>query len=237
MEIQPVKKYPKPSYPDKEEANNNPKMLKQVPYAWRKKPLVTAAVIATFITGICKMDDISFKGAGFSDDLSVPFFEYGNGRGSFGCMSVAAPVFLSEEEARQVILEEALKYGLSFKDNKTIKTKIPVTYLSENKMDLIKGKLELDGYDETGIGFEFVSKEDYLKFNTVNDEMLSSVVSYNIKDAAKAISDNIDNTAVFYDPISYDSEKYRYGTEEESKELLRKQVKDFIEWLIGQGVI
>jgi hypothetical protein len=50
-----------------------------------------------------------------SNDPNVsPVFIHGRGRGSYGCVSVAPPSFLSEDEAFEVIQREAQKYGLVF---------------------------------------------------------------------------------------------------------------------------
>lgn len=66
--------------------------------------------------------------------LVAPIFEHGSGRGSFGCDSVAPPSFISEEEAFQVVEEEAKNYGISFeKPGKELKNiKLPDTNLYPN---------------------------------------------------------------------------------------------------------
>jgi len=52
--------------------------------------------------------------AGIPASLVAPIFRHGAGHGSFGCKAVNPPVFLSEDEARQVIIEEGETGGLSF---------------------------------------------------------------------------------------------------------------------------
>jgi hypothetical protein len=42
----------------------------------------------------------------------APIFEHGEGRGATGCVVVTFPVFLSEEEAMQVIREELAEHGI-----------------------------------------------------------------------------------------------------------------------------
>jgi len=42
----------------------------------------------------------------------APIFKHGEGRGATGCVVTAPPVFLSEEEAMQIIREELAKHGV-----------------------------------------------------------------------------------------------------------------------------
>ncbi|OPZ85660.1 MAG: hypothetical protein BWY74_03850 [Firmicutes bacterium ADurb.Bin419] len=111
------------------------------------------------------------------------------------------------------------------------------------------GDLELDGYDENKkIAFEFVSVSDF-KGWTGDSDVWCSVESYNCLEASKilreGIMDKTDNKyiGVFYDPIARISidnlqniDSPDKGTEL-SKELLRQQVNDFLEWLQSQNVI
>ena len=51
----------------------------------------------------------------------APIFEHGTGRGADGCVVVSPPVFLSEEEAVQVIREELAKQGIKLKEGIRLK--------------------------------------------------------------------------------------------------------------------
>jgi hypothetical protein len=44
--------------------------------------------------------------------IVAPIFKHGEGRGATGCVVIAPPVFLSEEEALQIIREELIKHGI-----------------------------------------------------------------------------------------------------------------------------
>lgn len=48
--------------------------------------------------------------------IVAPIFEHGKGRGLTGCIVVSPPVFLSEEEAMQIVREELGKHGIQLKE-------------------------------------------------------------------------------------------------------------------------
>ncbi len=183
--------------------------------------------------------------------LDIPIFAHGTGRGSYGCESVAPPVFLSEEEAMQVIQEECAAQGIDISGQKTISGTFPATStlpeaVSGGASDqTYTGDLSLDGYSEAlGIGVEFVSTDDILDWQT-GTEMHATVDEYNLKGTAQRLADCTDNVAVFYDPMAADyndftgsnEESYMETGKEQSLEELREQVRDFLRWLKAQGVI
>lgn len=116
MDIKPVKKYKTPKYPDMQALINNPELLRQIPKRWKKSAFVNAAfsTLLIFTLTSCRGREVSGTSQVERKALVAPVFDHGNGRGSFGCMSIAPPSFLSEEEAFQVIQEEGKKYGISF---------------------------------------------------------------------------------------------------------------------------
>ena len=183
--------------------------------------------------------------------LDIPIFAHGTGRGSYGCESVAPPVFLSEEEAMQVIAEECAAQGIDISGQKTISGTFPATStlpvaISDSDSDkTYTGDLTLDGYSEKlGIGIEFVSTDDIKDWRS-NPRSISTVDEYDLKGTAQRLVDCTDNVAVFYDPTADDyndftgsnEESYVESSREKSLEELREQVRDFLQWLKGQGVI
>lgn len=234
-----IKSYGTPGYPVKEEAMGSPDLLKALPKRWHAKPVICILLAFTAASGLCACSKIQQPGT------ATPIFEHGAGRGSYGCESVAAPVFLSEEEAAQVIREEALLQGVDFSGTKSIHGEFPATSLysyieKESDPGTRWGTLELDGYDETlGIGFEYVSKQDVIDWQK-DDKIKASVEGYDIKGTAERLADAVDNIAVFYDPTAvedFDSSISRDELKEQMKERLREQVRDFLTWLAGEGVI
>jgi len=183
----------------------------------------------------------------------------------YGCVSVAPPVFLSEEEAYAVITQIAQAEGLHFvvRDHSMNQVPVPRTslYYGGEEREPIRGyttgDLVLDGYDEsTGIGFEFVSSAD-IKEWAVEERPGSSVDCYDFAETARALQQGIAESAdsatvaVFYEPGSdsrdervqsiLDKTKNYYERGRELKELakedLREQVRDFIAWLRAEGII
>jgi len=186
----------------------------------------------------------------------APIFHHGEGRGAFGCISVIAPVFLTEDEARQVITEEASAAGVHFKDaGKAIAAvERPLTYNSELVFDARtrepkarRSRLTLDGTDpQRNVSFEFISSQDMKEWEIEEYYgVSSSVYEYGGRDAAEFLQKGLAKIhtdgaiAVFYDPVS------TYGMENQSEaeareravEELRRQVRDFLSWLKTQGII
>ena len=189
--------------------------------------------------------------AGDAATLDIPIFAHGTGRGSYGCESVAPPVFLSEEEAMQVIEEECAAQGIDLSGQKTISGTFPATStlpeaVSGGASDqTYTGDLSLDGYSEDlGIGVEFVSTDDILDWKA-DTGMAATVEEFDLKGTAQRLADCTDNVAVFYDPTADDDldftgsneESYVESSREQSLEELRAQVRDFLQWLKAQGVI
>lgn len=184
-------------------------------------------------------------------DLTIPVFEHGTGRGSYGCVSVAPPVFLSEEEALQVITEEAAAQGVHFTAAKTISGTFPATSTTPGTQSpgSYQGELKLDGYDAAlEIGVEFVSQQDVADWNQPEEGVWASVEQFDMLDTAQRLSEAAPGVAVFYDPTSQDyqdfeqvysnqEDAYVAAQKEKSIEDLRAQVRDFLQWLAAQGVI
>lgn len=200
---------------------------------------------------VASTEDSSQDSANDPTPLDIPIFAHGTGRGSYGCESVAPPVFLSEEEAMQVIEEECAAQGIDLSGQKTISGTFPATStlpeaISGGASDqTYTGDLSLDGYsDDLGIGVEFVSTDDILDWKT-DTGMAATVEEFDLKGTAQRLADCTGNVAVFYDPTAdndldftgSNEESYVESSREQSLEELRAQVRDFLQWLKAQGVI
>lgn len=195
-------------------------------------------------------------------------------------MSVAPPVYLSEEEAAKLIAEEALSAGVKFETAgdlpSLVSDRLPTTSgstIKESKKDeyVRSGTLALDGYDSRlGLAFEFVSKDDVVEWRDKNDKITSTVELFDALDTAKRLSEAVSRTAVFYDPMGRSgesvkeyiresdalmeelvgqpdavyaermaelSERWEKRWRAEAEENLRLQVRDFLAWLAGEGII
>jgi hypothetical protein len=138
----------------------------------------------------------------------------------FGCEVINPPVFLSEDEARQVIQEEAKRAGLDFAPNAlTIKdATVPVTEPyscprigvgpepqarpTSQTRDLV-----LDGFDRThNVGYELVSYRNFNAWNDKNPQCRSSVTVSDLKGTADSLRIGLKSAAetpwlgVFYEP-------------------------------------
>ena len=275
IQLEPLHHYHSEHYPTKEQVSLHPELLRIVPRRWANNPVVLTALGLVLSAGLTAcgtasqsiLPDNSAPAAsdetGASDQpiadnssndpepLDIPIFAHGTGRGSYGCESVAPPVFLSEEEAMQVIAEECAAQGIDISGEKTISGTFPATStlpeaISGSDSDkTYTGDLKLDGYSEDlGIGAEFVSTDDIIDWQ-VETEMHATVDEYDLKGTAQRLVDCTEGVAVFYDPTADDyreftgsnEESYVESSKEQSLEELREQVRDFLQWLKGQGVI
>ena len=262
MEITPLRDYPRPEYPTAAAFHQNGRRLFHfIPRRWRFVKTLGSVLAFTILSGLCACSVQDGEGQNSTDktaSVAVPLFVHGEGRGSYGCESVAPPVYLSEDEAAQVIRETAKEYGLSFTGEGTVSgDALPYTNLFGKIDETYKGELPLDGYDEaTGLGYLFVSRNDVAAWQK-DIGVYASVETYDMKGTAEKLSDTVKNTAVFYDPgtdsalldeyfLHADTEDpyseenlqaYAAAQKAQAEEKLRAQVMDFIAWLQAQGII
>lgn len=260
LEIEPVPFYKEPKYPTKAVVLMNPAILSALPQRWKSLPSMCLALTLTLSTGLYGCAKEPPRDEDDSDKdlrVSVPFFAHGEGRGAYGCVMVAPAVYLSEEEALQIIQEEAEAKGIHFDDTKTIRSMhFPATniYHGDTEYETREGSIELDGYDsDLQIGFEYISEEDVFEWAKETDSW-SSVTEYDMHGTAERLSKVVKNTAVFYDPGAdidafemdweADSEtwqayedQYKSEQKELMQENLRAQVRDFLDWLSAEGII
>lgn len=270
MDVKPVKRYRVPAYPTRLEVLADPDILaNNVPHNWHQNA-VTAAALGVFLAAnACAHTDPGSKPSHPKAAVVAPIFEHGSGRGSTGCIAIAPPVFLSEEEALQVITEELTGAGLEVTATDVVWDKVKITQREEHyrqvgndwKQDVsdIPGRGEPLSADITDdkhrVAVEYVSMSDYFRLGGPASNF--SVQGYDFKAVATGVAKVVAKKGpgvyfgAFYDPVvdvdrsQFESEKDRRKREEqvqaqgeiEAKRLLRLQVKDFVDWLKGQGVI
>ena len=188
--------------------------------------------------------------------IVAPIFEHGEGMAVTGCVVIAPPVFLTEEEGRQIIIEELRKAGviLSAHDVQLndIRMKRLTTLVSERdgKIEWSEGEVEvscplvIDLVDpDRHVAAQYISKGDCRFFN--DSRFASTVQKFNFKDNAGRLADAIKRdgkghfVGVFYDPgnRAWPDKAARNGAETASRDQLRQQVRDFAEWLRQRRVI
>ena len=211
---------------------------------------VTLGVPTRVPTGMTLGKDITI-----SANKIVPLFEYGDGIGSFGCVSVAAPYFMSEDEAFAILQAAFAEAGVALNAEapEIKKATLPVTnrfnFVSDDKsLKTQKGTLAPDG-TVSGIPMEFVSIADVKAWESLNDNgMWASVEQYEMKKAAQVLAKNNAGLVVFYDPVvkvgmEWNNEeneergwlKNEQEAHAESERLLRQQVQAFVAWLNTEG--
>lgn len=290
MKIQPMKKFRTPIYPTRLAVQSDSGLLlNHMPPVWKKTAVI--ASLAAFLLSVNEGESRE-KAA-----RVAPIFEHGEGRGAMGCVMIVPPVFLSEEEALQIIQEELSKanvelpiqdfriHGVDIQKKREIRPKSATEVENLNKTPYF---CDIANASQ-GIAIEFVSQEEYFDLGGIKNEWISSQ-DYDFKEIASQLAKQVKMKAknlhfgCFYDPFtriptepvlknhrevsqkieeirmkrrsqndppSYDdpaikeiSDNYckwiRAKEDEaklESKRLLRLQVKDFTDWLKGQGVI
>jgi hypothetical protein len=174
----------------------------------------------------------------------APVFAHGEGRGASGCVVMSPPVFISEDEAIKIILDKLRAEGYNFSRENCPVFSFKVLPLA-NECDEPKGKakieLKMDAYNANSQwAIQYISTKDFYKFK--NDDCWSSVSSYDTKQAAEIINQELKkqkktNAVVFYDPITRadDWDKYEI-TKKEAGNLLLAQVNDFINWLKANSI-
>ena len=264
MEIKPIKNAKQPQYPTIELFIKHPELLSRaVPNNWVKNKFVATSLAAFLLSGSGEIkaqtgEKVEVVETSNSQKLAespqkkkqnnnnvinvAPVFAHGEGSGATGCIVMSPPVFLSEDEALNIILKALSLEGynnFSATNVPTYSLKVPNLANSdrcEQKMTTIK--LRTDAYDKKSKwAIQFISADDFSKFIT-DDGCQSSVMRYKTKLAAEAVRNELllkkeTNAVVFYDPVLKNRGSIN-GLEiakNEAKEMLIQQVYDFIDWL------
>ena len=259
LKSNPMDSYKNPQYPTKIQVYEDPDLLKKyMPPLWRRNAQV-AGLATLFMVASCQSNKSILKSDLASDAAAVvaPIFEYGEGRGSVGCEVINPPVFLSEEEAMQVISEQLTKTGFKISQTNVSLENLTIYHGTRVEWDddfrnptYHKGDLKplnVDLYDEDQkIAVEFVSKSDSQDFGVNSDDVFISVESYDFETMADSLATEVKTHGkgvyfgAFYDPMAgaVDGDYWNFESRRNvSKQYLQNQVKDFINWLKAQGVM
>jgi hypothetical protein len=279
LKSKPLRRHPLPAYPTKLQALADPDLLaKHLPPAWLSRAEIAGTVgvfLAANVAGCSPHSPSpgqSGSGAtGTKAAIVAPIFDHGEGYAYDGCVVVARPVFLSEEEAISAINEELALSGLNLPERHIEVPSVAIRGVKyEQRYDWIAGKpgaelvtvagpLDLDLRDPNKkIGITYVSQDECLRLGLNRPDRFGS----DLRSAAANVAESVRRQgpdmcfAVFYDPVTTHASPgmRRYFKEDpssktpppfeeldaaklESKRLLRLQVKDFVDWLKGQGMI
>lgn len=276
MKIKPVKKSKKPNYPTIELYINNPVLLsKNVPENWLKNSCVATSLATFILLGSPKIkvqascinteitDKIDYNQNDsikeiIKDSVKIaPIFAHGEGSGSTGCVVMSPPVFISENEAKELIFKRLKKEGFNLKIENTDTIQFKSKQIDQIKeYPEINFVIKMDAYDSLlNFAIIYVSKEDYKNFVDIENWSRWSVKSYQTKKAAELIRNGFiengkTNAVVFYEPLrtgnKYTSrelmelelkgESYELIERNFSKQLLLEQVEDFIKWIKQENI-
>ncbi len=260
LTVEPLLSYGPPKYPVKERALAHPELLASTPSRWKGSPALCAALALTVSVGL--------GGCAKQPGGRVRLFARGDGIvrvyvGEGWVGMIQPPAFLSEQEAGQIIREEAEARGIRFgaEGTKTLSGYFPMTEFQLDSPGIPEGEtwqgdLALDGYDaEKGVGFEYISKTDIEQWSKTNvraDDRTSSI--YDFSNAglllSRSIREQMDEDwgriGILYDPgtvyvktdgAALSEEEYQRIQREFKIGQLRLQVRDFLDWLAVQGII
>jgi hypothetical protein len=261
MRIQPVDSYHSPQIPTRDYVDDNPEILNHIPRRWMSDAVVLTALAGTvMLMSTCK-NNASQRNTSVSK--IAPIFNHGRGivteksRPRFVPGMMPPPTFsmLGEDEAREIIRDEASKFDIHFDTSDKLQKMIKVPTVANKQKTHKKAVVQLDGRDsKRHIYFEVIAGMDP---ETLRDSkiLLPKIDVYDTKGVANKLHKILRKESprgiygIFYDPIVDHSdvadstntpEKYWKADKQaiaKAKQLLRAQVKDFIKWLKTQGVI
>jgi hypothetical protein len=224
MKSKPVRKYPNPKYPTRLEMITRPSLFhRHQPPAWRKWPELTGAAGLFLLADTARLPaaDGSPKGSqnpAQTNAVAVvaPIFQHGEGRGATGCIVMAPPVFLSEEEALQVIREEMTSRGVKLGTNGLAVTGVTLSnWPLKSSVPKPQDTYAASAADPTKKVFvEFISERkarhwDFERGKEEGNLQISSVQDYDMPKTAAFIAKRVKQQAsdriyfgTFYDPIA-----------------------------------
>lgn len=214
MKLEPIRNYPQPKLPTGDAVADNPELLKLLPRRWQTNPAVLTAMIGAGLL-------LQSSGSLLANECTP----------LAGIM--APPVRMSESEARRIIIDEGKKAGINFAADKK-KLNVPITALAAapikgDEASTATTTITLDGTDlKRAISYEYVSDADT---KAISKRIGGFATTYSVAEAL-----NEESKKALKGRVLVVSEIEAYDKEEAQKQL-RTQVKEFIKWLKGQGVI
>lgn len=280
MKRQAVKRRPRPGYPTRNDVRRDPRLLAEnLPRSWRTNARLSQAAAALLALSTAGCGGKPEPGAATEPPEVVgeprggksapemtaarvaPLFLHGEGRGATGCIVMNPPVFLSEEEALQVIVEELGRHGVTLTERNAVVDRawtapvamdradrgkrVAVEFISEDEFGELSERLGTRAFDGSTVrcyDFPAVARRLQAEIRRHSREhwnygvFYDPVVTKSFRDAYRSIPDQLKGKArdeAFREAIR----KERQAARDKARALLRKQVGEFAEWLRNEGVI
>ena len=243
MKVQPVRRAKTPGYPTRAEAARNPALLKPLPRRWNG--VRALAVAASALTAL----NLTACSGGREASAVAPIFYHGEGTGALGCVVMTPPKFLGEQEALALIRAQAEEAGLHLTaapdgdyavDPRVHKEKADVSLGGRTYWRRCGNVVSLKVCDpEKKVAVAYVSQKEAVQQHSEDGENFghSTVQSYRFRERAEEAAKDFRKQetpytiGVFYEPGSGEDETLS------PEENLCAQVKDFLDWLEGQGIL
>lgn len=263
MEIKPVTNCSRPEYPTRKEAQTAPAwLLDHLPEAWRRIIAAGGTGVVLLAAGMSGCEgqsgppnggaqtqpsaavgtpaDEAAHVRGNMKAIVAPIFNHGEGRGAIGCVVIAPPVFLTEEDALQVIQDELSKAGIELTSRKVIlpevgiKTEGPRSGMKDGKWVVKENEiepLELQLADpKLHVGIEYVGQMNYCDLG--GESSMSTVQIYDFKDRANFVAQQVRvksrglYVGVLYDPAAPMSQPKLTSEQWKDRDLVQRRYKE-----------
>jgi hypothetical protein len=216
MNARPVTRCKTPRYPTRLEVLADHTLLeKHLPPAWKScaelAGVVTLLLATNSVTGFSREPKGGVTG---KPAVVAPIFAHGEGRGAVGCVVVNPPVFLSEQDAMQVIREQLAKAGVTLSASHVALQDVVIPQYRQQWSQADRGPkvvptgdakvFFLGGLDpKKRVGVEFVSSGNY--FDLGGEQSGSTVQDYDLKRIAAGVDKSVAKAhdlyfGAFYDP-------------------------------------
>jgi hypothetical protein len=267
MEIKPVIAKKPPEYPTEYLFINNPELFRRyIPLRWYKNKLVCTALSVFIVAGTTNSCSVAPKtateinnerenGEKSKEEIVnkqiakvAPIFSHGKGSGAVGCVVTSPPVFISESEAMEIILEEFNKENIVFDTSNCPKITFQAEAIADMNFDDIKRtetanvSMKIDAINnEHNCVIEYMSHDNFKAFQSGHGGY-STLYEVDTKKAAKLtrsalLKEGKYNAGIFYDPMQimeFEREEENYAklelihikAKEKAKKMLESQVHD-----------
>lgn len=263
MRVRPVRRAAEPRYPTRDALRDHPELLEFVPERWRHNGLVLAVLggVVSLILACqaqaagqqaaaapgATADEVPVASRPVIDVVQVPMPAFiglhtvpivSTSQGAFGCMAINPPMYLTEADARQVLQDEAKR--APWKPTSGALTVRAVTYadvgkypscwyLNSRKQNPAPGS-DVKGGAATGRQRELGCISGLIRGS-------EAAVGVFYEPGVKATAWQPPESGTKIKSGAADSKAADRLDNSPESEQLRRQVRDFIQWLKAQGVI